>query len=65
MKEKRPVSLFVVVMNCLCAVLWTVNCVKGLLNGNVRGLDVACAIVWCICAAVWIKRYLDQKKSEE
>ena len=65
MKEKKPVSLLVVILNCLCAVLWTVNCVMGLMNGNVRGLDVFCAVVWCFCAAVWLKRYWDQKNNEE
>jgi len=65
MKEKQSVSLFVVIINCLCAVLWTVNCVRGLMNGNMRVLDVVCAMVWWICAAVWLKRYWTQNNCEE
>ena len=62
--EKKPVSLLTVILNCLCAVLWTINCLMKLGEGEVRVLDVLCAIAWTFTAVVWTVRYRKYKKSE-
>lgn len=55
MKEKP--SLTIVILNSLCALLWSGRCIRDLFHGSADGSDVLCAAVWCVCAGVWIYRY--------
>ena len=66
MNEKRKTNLTVVIINCICAVVWNLNLFVDLAYGYTNTvsfvLHIVCAIVWDICAVVWILRYLRDKK---
>ena len=66
MDEKRKTNLTVVIINCICAVVWNLNLFVDLAYGYTNTvsfvLHIVCAIVWDICAVVWILRYLREKK---
>lgn len=66
MDEKRKTNLTVVIINCICAVVWNINLFVDLAYGYTNTvsfvLHIVCAIVWDICAVVWILRYLRDKK---
>lgn len=66
MDEKRKTNLTVVIINCICAVVWNINLFVDLAYGYTNTvsfvLHIVCAIVWDICAVVWILRYLREKK---
>lgn len=66
MDEKRKTNLTVVIINCICAVVWNLNLFVDLAYGYTNTvsfvLHIVCAIVWDICAVVWILRYLRDKK---
>ena len=55
-----------VIINCFCAVVWNINLIVDLAYGYTNTasfvLHIVCAIVWDICAVVWILRYLRDKK---
>ena len=63
MDEKKTGSLFVVIINCICAVLWNINVFVDLAYGFPNVLRIICAIVWDFCAVVWVLRYLKSKKN--
>ena len=67
MQEKKAVSLSVVIINCICAVVWNINLIMDLAYGYTNTisfvLHIICAIVWDLCAVVWALRYLKSKKS--
>lgn len=66
MDEKKKANLTVVIINCICAVVWNLNLFVDLAYGYTNTvsfvLHIVCAIVWDICAVVWILRYLRDKK---
>lgn len=66
MDDKKKVSIAVVIINCICAVVWTINLIIDLTFGYTNSisfvLHIICAIGWWICAVVWILRYLKSKK---
>ena len=67
MDKKKEVSLSVVIINCICAVVWNINLFVDLAYGYTNSvsfaLHIICAIVWDICAAAWVLRYLRSKKN--
>ena len=66
MDDKKKVSIAVVIINCICAVVWNINLFVDLAYGYTNSvsfvLHIICAIVWDICALVWIFRYRKSKK---
>lgn len=66
MDEKKKTNLTVVIINCLCAVVWNINLFVDLAYGYTNTvsflLHIVCAIVWDICAVVWILRCRRKKK---
>lgn len=69
MDDNKKVSIEVVIINCICAVVWNINLfvdlVYGYINAVLFVLHIVCAIAWDICAVVWIIRYLKSKKNNE
>ena len=65
MAEKKPVSIGIVLSNCLCAVLWNINVFMDLAYGEPDILRMICAIAWDFCAVVWILRYRKSNKKDE
>lgn len=66
MNEKKKVNLAVVIINCICAVVWNINLFVDLAYGYTNSvsyvLHILCAIAWDICAIIWIIRYLKYKR---
>ncbi|MBQ8611120.1 MAG: hypothetical protein IJ412_05345 [Oscillospiraceae bacterium] len=66
MNERKKTNLTVVVINCICAVVWNINLFVDLVYGYTNtvsfALHIVCAVVWDICAFVWILRYRNEKK---
>lgn len=65
MENKKTVSLFVVILNCICAVIWNINVVIDIAYGFPNVLRILCAIVWDFSAVVWVIRYLKSKKNNK
>ena len=67
MEKKDKVSIFAVVSTSICAIIWNillfVDLYYGYSNNVSFVLHIVCAIVWDICAIVWIMRYLKSKKN--
>ena len=67
MERKDKASIFAVVSTSICAIIWNillfVELYYGYSNNVSFVLHIVCAIVWDICAIVWITRYLKSKKS--
>ena len=67
MERKYKASIFAVVCTSICAIIWNillfVDLYYGYSNNVSFVLHIVCAIVWDICAIVWITRYLKSKKS--
>ncbi len=66
MDDKKNVNIAVVIITCICAVVWNINLFLDFAYGYTNSvsfvLHIICAIVWDICAIVWIVRYLNTKK---
>lgn len=69
MDNEKKVSLAVVILHCICAVVWSINVFLGLAYENTNSINfvvhVICAILWGICAVVEILRYLKWKKNNK
>ena len=69
MDDKKRVNLTVVIINCICAVVWNINLFVDLTYGYTNSisfvLHIICAIAWDICAIVWVVRYINTKKNNE
>ena len=69
MDDKKKVSIAVVIINCICAVVWNINLFVDLAYGYTNSvsfvLHIVCAIGWDICAVVCIIHYLKSKKNNE
>ena len=69
MDKEKKVSLAVVIITCICAVVWNINLFVDLTYGYTNSisfvLHMICAIVWNICAVIWVRRYLKSKKDNE
>ena len=67
MERKDKASIFAVVSTSICAIIWNILLFVDLYYGYSNNfsfiLHIVCAIVWDICAIVWIMRYLKSKKS--
>ena len=69
MDDKKKVSIAVVIINCICAVVWNINLFVDLVYGYTNSvsfvLHIICAIAWDICALVSILKYRKSKKDNE
>jgi len=69
MGDKKKVSIAVLIIYCICAVAWNINLFVDLAYGYTNSvsfvLHIFCAVVWDICAVVWIIRYQKSKKNNE
>lgn len=67
MEEKKKINLTVVVLNCLCAIIWDINLIVNLIQGYsdtfLLVLHVFCAIAWSFCGIVWTIRYIKDKRN--
>ena len=67
MKEKKKVSLALVIIFCFCAVVWTANLIAdmafGYTSSAVFVLHVISAIVGDACAVAWIILYFKSQKN--
>ena len=59
MERKDKASIFAVVSTSICAIIWNillfVDLYYGYSNNVSFVLHIVCAIVWDICAIVWIR----------
>ena len=69
MEEKKNVSIAVVILNCICAVLWVINLIFDFTHGYTDSvqliLHIICAVCWSFVAIIYIIRYLRLKKIEK
>ena len=69
MDNNKKVGLTVVIMSCICAVLGNTNLFVDIAYGHTNSesfvLHTICAIVYNICAIVWILRYCKSKKDNK
>ena len=65
MEKKNKVSIWVVIPNCICAVVWSINVFVDLAYGFPNGMHICCAVVWDLCAVIWILRYLKSREENE
>ena len=65
MNKRNSVGLGVVILFWLSALLWSAKCVAELFAGQLQGADPIIAIIWCVAAVKWTKRYHDEKREEE
>ena len=61
MKEKKSVSLPVVILNSVVALIWIVVCIKEYFANSVEWIHLLIAVVWTICASIWISGYFKSK----
>lgn len=67
MDEKKNVSLAVVIIHCFCAVIWNVNVILKLVAKSYDlsfYIHIVAAVLWDICAVLWICRYVKGKKEK-
>jgi len=67
--KKRNWSLAAMILNCLCAVIWIINCIldftyRNYYDDGLIMLHIFCAIVWSIAAVVWILKYKKEKENQ-
>lgn len=69
MEDKKKVNLTVVILNCICTVVWNINLFVDLAYGYTNSvsfvLHIICAVAWDVCAIVWIFRYRKSKKDNK
>ena len=69
MDNKKKTNFAVMIINCICAVVWNINLFVDLAYGYTNSisfvLHIICAITWDICAIVWIILYISTKKNNE
>ena len=63
MDKKKTVGLPIVIINCVCAVVWNISVFVDLAYSFPNVLHIICAIVWDACAVIWILRYLKARKT--
>ena len=62
MRRKHSIGLGTVVLSWILAAAWVVRCIVDLTKGRLQGLDPIIAVLWCLIAVKWTKRYLEEKK---
>ena len=69
MDNKKKTNFAVMIINCICAVVWNINLFVDLTYGYTNSisfvLHIICAIAWDICAIVVVVRYINTKKNNE
>ena len=68
MNDNKVSTLAVVIINCICALIWNINLFIDISNGDTGSVlfvvHVICAILWDICAVIWTVRYIKQKRNK-
>ena len=65
MDKNRNVSTRIaMILNCICAVVWSIDAFLSLYYGFPSVLRILCAVVWDFSAIVWIVRYLKTRKKD-
>ena len=66
MEEKKEVSLTVVILNCICAIVWDIDLYVAIAFRDTNSMSFVlrgfCAIGWTVTAVIWICRYVKFKK---
>ena len=69
MEEKKNVRLTVVILNCICAVVWDFNLIVAIAFRDTNSMSFVlrgfCAIGWTVAAIIWICRYIKFKKGSK
>ena len=69
MEEKKNVSLTVVILNCICAIVWDINLFVAIAFRDTNSMSFVlrgfCAIGWTVAAIIWICRYIKFKKGSK
>ena len=52
------------ILACVCAVVWNINVFVDLSYGFTNWLHIICAVVWDICAVIWIVRYIKKRNRD-
>ena len=69
MNNEKKISLFAVVINCICAVVWNLNLFVDLMYGYSNNisfyLHIACAVIWDVIAVYLLVRYRKYKNQQE
>ena len=65
MDKKKEVSIFLVILHCSCAVLWSITLFRDLSYGYRDVLHILNAIVWNVSAVLLVLAYLKSKKGTE
>ncbi len=67
-KEKKKVSIFVVILNVFNALAWIATSIFDLIYNRTHFLSYIhyfCAAMWLLAAVIWIIRYRSSIKKEE
>ena len=69
MEEKKNVSIAVVILNCICAVLWIINLIFDFTHEYTDSVQLILHIIYAVCwsfvAIIYIFRYLKFKKNNK
>ena len=69
MEGKKEVSLTVVILNCICAIVWDIDLYVAIAFRDTNSMSFVlrgfCAIGWTIVAIIWICRYIKFKKGSK
>ena len=61
-KSKTTSTVVMVILNCICAAVWSIHVLIDFSYGYVSALHIVFALVWDFCAFMWIYRYIKSKK---
>lgn len=66
MEDKKKVSLAPAIINCCCAIIWSINVFIDLSNGSPDTVSLVlhsiCAVLWSISATLWVAKYIKSKR---
>ena len=58
MNGNKKVTLPLVITTLLAAAIWNIHLVIDLAHGTADGLLLLCAIMWDVCAVLWLIRWI-------
>lgn len=61
--ENEKISTVLVILNCLCAIVWDIKVIIDLAYGFPNMLHVIFAILWDFLAIMWVVKYVKSKKT--
>ena len=62
-KKKTVSTCAAMILNCVCAVVWSILAFVDLTYGFPNALHIICAIVWDFCAIVWVYHYMKSRNN--